>query len=435
MPKAKDAIAQLADKFGGTGYAPRGALLVAKLLFDTGDKAGATAQLNFVLDRGAEDELKQIARFRLAAIQFDAKQYDDALRTLDAKHDEPFAGVYADLRGDILAAAGRGERGAHRLPDRAREARLEGRVLRLRAGEARRARRAARTGRRQRRAEPPDQRACARSRTSGACRASRATARRRNDRRRAPGSGAASRSRRSPLSRSRAAAVRRCRRGSRRFRAPSFGWLTSMFGGGKKLGPAARLPDDRERADRLAGRARQGGARPRAGRHAERDLRGDERAARSCASIRRAARWSGASGGAQARGRRRRRRDARRRRHRQGRRARVRHRRQAAVAGEGVERGARSAAGRRRHRRRLDRRRPHPRAHRGRRQDANGSTSGPTRRSRSATTRAARRAAAACSRAPRAASCSRSISARATSAGRATSRRPRARPSSSASPT
>ena len=37
----------------------------------------------------------------------DDKQYDDALRTLDAKHDDAFAGIYADMRGDILAAAGR----------------------------------------------------------------------------------------------------------------------------------------------------------------------------------------------------------------------------------------------------------------------------------------------------------------------------------------
>jgi hypothetical protein len=29
------------------------------------------------------------------------------LRTLDAKHGEAFAGIYDDLRGDILAAAGR----------------------------------------------------------------------------------------------------------------------------------------------------------------------------------------------------------------------------------------------------------------------------------------------------------------------------------------
>ena len=107
VAKAKDAMAQLADKYGGTGYAPRAALIVAALLFESGDKPGAKAQLAFVLDRSAEDELKEIARLRLAAIQLDDKQYDEALRTLDAKHDESFAAVYADLRGDILAAAGR----------------------------------------------------------------------------------------------------------------------------------------------------------------------------------------------------------------------------------------------------------------------------------------------------------------------------------------
>ena len=105
--KAKDAMAQLADRFGGTAYAPRGALLVAKTLFDAGDKDGAKAQLAFVIDRSDEDELKQIARLRLAQVQLDDKQYDDALRTLDAKTDDSFAPVYADLRGDILVAAGR----------------------------------------------------------------------------------------------------------------------------------------------------------------------------------------------------------------------------------------------------------------------------------------------------------------------------------------
>jgi len=107
VEKAKEASAQLAAKFGGTGYAPRAALTVSKLMFEAGDTAGATAQLQSVLERANEDELKQIARIRLAEIQLDAKQYDDALRTLDARRDEPFAGVYEDLRGDILAAAGR----------------------------------------------------------------------------------------------------------------------------------------------------------------------------------------------------------------------------------------------------------------------------------------------------------------------------------------
>jgi len=107
VAKAKDAMAQLADKYGSTAYAPRAALLLAATLYDAGDKAGAKAQLASIIDRDSESELKEIARLRLAAMLMDDKQYDDALRTLDAKHDDAFAGIYADMRGDILLAAGR----------------------------------------------------------------------------------------------------------------------------------------------------------------------------------------------------------------------------------------------------------------------------------------------------------------------------------------
>ena len=107
VAKAKDAMTQLAEKYGGTAYAARGSLLVAATLHEAGDKAGAKAQLASVIDRDSEPELKEIARLRLAALLMDDKQYDEALRTLDAKHDGAFAGIYADMRGDILSAAGR----------------------------------------------------------------------------------------------------------------------------------------------------------------------------------------------------------------------------------------------------------------------------------------------------------------------------------------
>jgi predicted negative regulator of RcsB-dependent stress response len=106
--KAKDAITQLTGSYAGTGYAPRAELLYAKMLYDAGDRDGATAQLGWVVDHASEEELKAIARYRLAQVQIDEKQYDKALATLDAKHPAPFDGMYADLRGDALAAAGRG---------------------------------------------------------------------------------------------------------------------------------------------------------------------------------------------------------------------------------------------------------------------------------------------------------------------------------------
>jgi len=104
---AKDPATQLMSQFGGTGYAPRGALLYAKLLYDAGDKAGAKAQLQWVIDHSTEDSLKSVARYRLAQVLLDEKAYDDALRALDVKTDEAYAAVFSDLKGDILAAAGK----------------------------------------------------------------------------------------------------------------------------------------------------------------------------------------------------------------------------------------------------------------------------------------------------------------------------------------
>jgi predicted negative regulator of RcsB-dependent stress response len=107
LAKAKDPATQLVTQYSGTAYAPRGAILYAKLLYDAGDKAGAKTQLQWAIDHSSEDELKAVARYRLAQVLLDEKAYDDALRALDAKTDDAFAALYADLKGDILAAAGK----------------------------------------------------------------------------------------------------------------------------------------------------------------------------------------------------------------------------------------------------------------------------------------------------------------------------------------
>jgi predicted negative regulator of RcsB-dependent stress response len=107
VAKAREATAQLTDKFAGSGYSPRAAFIVAKMQFDAGDTANARTQLQWVVDHADEPELKEIARYRLAELMLNDKQYDDALKMLDAKHGEPFAGLYADLRGDAHSAAGR----------------------------------------------------------------------------------------------------------------------------------------------------------------------------------------------------------------------------------------------------------------------------------------------------------------------------------------
>src|SRR6266513_2584646 len=91
LSKAKEPATQIVDRFARTAYAPRAALLYAKMLYDGGDKPGARAQLQWIIDQAMLDE----------------KQYDDALKTIDIKTDDAFTGLFADLRGDILAAMGK----------------------------------------------------------------------------------------------------------------------------------------------------------------------------------------------------------------------------------------------------------------------------------------------------------------------------------------
>ena len=435
-PKAKEAVAQLEEKFGGTGYAPRAALLVAKLLFDSGDTAGATAQLNFVLDRSGEDELKQIARVRLASNP--VRRQAVRRRAAHARRQARRA-VRGRLRGSARRhpRGGRpGERGAHRLPDRAHEARLRrapyygfvqakldaiGGPLAPAAGNV--VPNAPRSTRL--RPLPAPRRLPRRPRH----RAGEMTSARSGLRR-----GLAARGDR----RSHARVRRLCVAAvvdpvdSRAIVRLAHVDVRRRQEAGTRC-PTSRRP----RTRRSCGRSRSARRRP-ASRRPSRRTRSTLR--RAAGTIVRVDPASGAvvwriEAGAQARGRRRRGHDARRRRYRQGRRLRVRHRRQGAVAGQGVERGPRAAAGRRRHRRRVDRRRPHSRAHGRRRQDQMGLPADESAAHDPQLCRRHDRAAADCSRAPRAASCSRSISRPATSAGRATSPRPRARPSSSASPT
>lgn len=99
--------AQLMEKYAGTPYAARAALLVAKANYAANDAKSAQAQIEWVMRYAKEDSMRSIAQMQLAALQFDEKQYDAALKTLSEKHDVGFDGLFADLKGDILAAQGK----------------------------------------------------------------------------------------------------------------------------------------------------------------------------------------------------------------------------------------------------------------------------------------------------------------------------------------
>jgi predicted negative regulator of RcsB-dependent stress response len=101
--KIKAAAGELAEKFSGTSYASLGALVAARQSFEAGDLKTAKAQLIWVADNG-KDEIKDLARLRLASVLLDEKAYDEALKQLDAAPAAAFAGRFLELKGDVLAA-------------------------------------------------------------------------------------------------------------------------------------------------------------------------------------------------------------------------------------------------------------------------------------------------------------------------------------------
>lgn len=104
--RIKAASGELVEKFGSSSYASLGALTTAKALLDGGDAKTAKLQLQWVVDHG-RDELRDLARLRLAAVLLDEKAYDEALKQLDGKVAAGFAARFADNRGDVLAAQGK----------------------------------------------------------------------------------------------------------------------------------------------------------------------------------------------------------------------------------------------------------------------------------------------------------------------------------------
>jgi predicted negative regulator of RcsB-dependent stress response len=100
----RDAGGTLVESYGRTLYATMGALVAARYHFDHGDLKSAKAQLQWVVDRSPSDELRDIARLRLAAVLVDEKAFDEALKLLEAKHAAPVAAQYAALKGDVLVA-------------------------------------------------------------------------------------------------------------------------------------------------------------------------------------------------------------------------------------------------------------------------------------------------------------------------------------------
>lgn len=129
--RAARIFGDLKANYPRTAFAEQGGLAAAKVQAQKGQADAARASLAWVAENAAEDEYRTIARLRLAGLLADAKQYDEALKQLDAAKAEGFEALVADRRGDVLSAAGKPQeaRAAYEAAYRAMDEKLDYRRL------------------------------------------------------------------------------------------------------------------------------------------------------------------------------------------------------------------------------------------------------------------------------------------------------------------
>ena len=97
----------LIKDYPSTVFAPLGALLSAQADYAASDAAAAEKRLEWVATQDKYPEYQTLARYRLAGIQLDKKDYDAAIATLEAAKPNSTERQLVDSRlGDVYAAKG-----------------------------------------------------------------------------------------------------------------------------------------------------------------------------------------------------------------------------------------------------------------------------------------------------------------------------------------
>ncbi len=104
LKAVRDATGTILEKYSDTAYAPLAALVSGKVHFQSGDLKTARAQLQWAVEHARHEEVRWIARLRLASASLDDGAFDDALKVLEPAPPKGFESLVPAMRGDIYAA-------------------------------------------------------------------------------------------------------------------------------------------------------------------------------------------------------------------------------------------------------------------------------------------------------------------------------------------
>jgi len=105
------------ERFPGTTYAAQSALLAGRAFQQAEKPEVALSALKWASESSSNEAIAQLARLRLANLQIHQKAYDDASKTLSKSFTASYAGLAADVQGDLLMAQNKSQEAAKSYVD------------------------------------------------------------------------------------------------------------------------------------------------------------------------------------------------------------------------------------------------------------------------------------------------------------------------------
>ena len=104
LTRAKSVSAELERDFPKSPYVDQAQMFGARIAVEAGDLPKADTLLRGVMERSKDEQLKLVARLRLARVQLAQNKPDDALATLSGVQAGAFEARFHEARGDVLFA-------------------------------------------------------------------------------------------------------------------------------------------------------------------------------------------------------------------------------------------------------------------------------------------------------------------------------------------
>lgn len=96
----------LQAEYADTPYASLAALLLSKQQMATGNFVKAEQQLDWLITNARQDEVKYLAKIRLARLLLSTNQSDKALAILSETYPDSFKAMVYELKGDLFVTRG-----------------------------------------------------------------------------------------------------------------------------------------------------------------------------------------------------------------------------------------------------------------------------------------------------------------------------------------